>query len=357
MNTKEQVKYLSSINYDNYKLIKSHDTFENGLKYTKQTYQKLDDKTININKTITEVVDRNMYNKYQMGLKKIEERKQWDKFGSGLTDPKLESNNEDEVFMTYNSAILIGNKNKTMMEKYITDRRRGEHKEDIRFYENTGIYNETLNNYKNYLELEDEYSLLQIHNIIKKYNEKLKHDLENFNNPNKSKNNIIDNSKGNSSDKGNYIIKNSINNANKSKNYTPPHKKKNRVKLNNGDSSSGIKSTGEDGNYVSYKDSKSNSKYTKNKEKIVDNSTIKISNLPSEYSRNDIFYLIKSVLPSYHRFNIKTITDKRTNRMKDFCFMNINNIDDSEEILNMLVNSKLKLEYNILNFELGYKRN
>lgn len=352
MELQEQVTILNTINYNDYKLIKSDETIDNGLKYTKQTYERLDDKRIRVNKTIKEVINRNEYNKYKRDLKVIEERKKWSKFGKGLTDPKLDENNEDEVFMLYNPAILIGNKNKTIINKYINDRRTGKHIEDIRFYENSNIYNEALTNYKNYLDLEDEFSLVTIHNIINKYNAKLKYDLEN-----------MGKTKNNEDEPTNLFIKNKIGNdtnTSKSKNYTPPHRKKTDYSTSNssknGTGQSDSASIKDGGSYLSYKDSNANSKYTKNKPKNIDNTTIKISNLPSEYTRNDIFYLIKSILPSYYRFNIKTITDRRTNKLKDFCFMNLNDLDNSEETLNILVNSKLKLEYNILNFEWGYKR-
>lgn len=283
--------------------------------------------------------------------KKIEERKKWKKFGSFLNynDNDINSNNDtnsnndndnnsEEVFMEYNPIILYGKKNKKLLYDYIDKRSRREHKDDIKFIENEDIdYNiSALNYYKSFLEVEKK--MKSVVNILDEdYVEKIKNE-----GIKKKEKELLKNK-----------IKETLDKIDKKKEttYLAPHLRKNKINKQNNNHTNNENNN--EMNNFTHIDNFSLTK-VKTDDITYDYETIKLSNLPNDFDRDELIYFIKDKL-KFIKFKLNTLTVRNTGKYRNFCFIKFNDENTARKAFDII--NRIKYEYNILSCEWSKRKN
>ena len=261
-------------------------------------------------------------------------RRQLPKFGEAKKDKEY-SNNEENVFMEYNPEIFKSKKSKKTLENMLINKF---NQEKIKVSEENkkNFDNLVLNLYDN-LKKNSELDKKVLQNNLK-----FILDYKNNNLPNnnlKDKNIENDNSIKNNTQKNYNSIKNIVN---LSGGYVPPHLRKKRESNNSSNTSNN--NTNE-----SKKDSSNYKKYKVDEEKKV----LRLSNIPEELNENH-------VLDWLYTFNIKKVRVyipkcKRTNKSRDYCFINFQSKYEAEKALTTL--HKQKFDYCLVNVEYSTPRN
>ena len=270
--------------------------------------------------------------------KKIEERKKWKKFGSFLNDINSDNdNNLEEVFMEYNPIILYGKKNKKLLYDYIDKRSRREHKEDIKFIENEDIdYNiSVLNYYNSFLEVEKK--MKSVVNILDEdFVEKIKNE-----GIKKKEKELLKNK-----------IKETLDKIDEKKEttYLAPHLRK--KKLNKQNNHTNNENNNEMNNFTHIDNF--SLKKVKTDNIAYDYETIKLSNLPNDFDRDELIYFIKDKL-KFIKFKLNTLTDRNTGKYRNFCFIKFNDENTSRKAFDII--DRIKYEYNILSCEWSKRKN
>lgn len=279
--------------------------------------------------------------------KKIEERKKWKKFGSFLNDNNINNdNNSEEVFMEYNPRILYGKQNKKLLYDYIEKRSRREHSDDIKFIENEDIdYNiSALNYYKSFLEVEKK--MKSVVNILDEdFIEKIKNE-----GIKKKEEELLKNKVKETLDK--------IDEKQEVK-YLAPHLRKNKSNRQNNQTNNINNENNENNeqnnerNTFTYIDNFSLTK-VKTDDIVYDYETIKLSNLPNDFDRDELIYFIKDKL-KFIKFKLNTLTDRNTGKYRNFCFIKFNDENTARKAFDII--DRIKYEYNILSCEWSKRKN
>jgi hypothetical protein len=292
---------------------------DNKYKITRRKFRHAVFENIEIEKTTTECLYPYMVHEDE---KYIKERSKWEPFGQG----KMESNYQDDVFMEYNPKLLFNSRNKKVLRKHIEERKKKQHKEDIKFYEDGAEEDYDYDVYRNYM------NLLKIEKEFNEVNDVLNRDYTK--NKSSNKNDINKNETDNKKD--NIVLS-----KNAKSTYLPPHLRKNN------DNEEHKENDNVKRNSISINNK--NNKNSKNVE--YDKNTLKLSNYPEYVSEEDINNFINSILPRF-RFRINYLYHRDTKKLKHFCFIKFNHEDKAKEALDIIngtrfENSILSCEYSI----------
>jgi hypothetical protein len=327
--------------------------YEPGYKIIETTYfDKLNNVTIkNKNKYCMDYLKRNTRDQ------EIRQRKKWKKFGSAIKDEshQNEGNVVDDVFIQWNPEIFHGEKTRNYMKDHFTKYLNNEHKDEIQYQEDKYYGNnvptilEEYNDVKEIKKMKENPSELErLLNILisGKIDQSINLDIED---------------KSNNEEKDDCKPKLfSVNKSRKSENmpdsksgYVPPHSR------NSNDSSiEPIEDTeSKQHGFTSVKIS--NKDHIKNRNKVgdkkIDKKCIRVLNLPNDYNFQTILNTFKPIFGRLF-FKIRTLTDRRTGNMRDFCFLNFKDERSGDTAFELISDNKIRIGYNILKFEWGIKR-
>lgn len=261
-------------------------------------------------------------------------RRQIPKFGQAKNNKEY-INNEENVFMEYNPEIFKSKKSKKTLENMLINKF---NQEKIKVSEeNKKKFDNLVFNLYDNLKKDSELNTKVLQNNLKFI---LDHKNDNLLNNNLKDKNIENNkSIKNNTQKNNNSIKNIINLEG---GYVPPHLRK-KSNSNNTFNTSNNKMT------EIKKDNSNYKKYKVDEEKKV----LRLSNIPEELNESD-------VLDWLYTFKIKKVKVfipkcKRTNKSKDYCFINFQSKYEAENALKTL--HKQKFDYCLVNVEYSKPRN
>lgn len=277
----------------------------------------------------------------------IEKRKKWKKFGAGIDDTSHLNNANivDPVFMEWNPEIFKSRKTKAYMNDYFNDYENGTHKEEIHYQENKCFGDNMPDLLKQYLDIKERKELKN--KLRKELDIVMNNSVNNINNDYSTPGKEDDNSTVPGLFKVNKSGKSSTDNSG----YVAPHLR-NKNEQN---------SSTETNNKVKYDSVKvSNTDHIKIKSRVknkeVDKTCIRVLNIPSDANFQSILSTMKPILGRIY-FKIKTLNDKKTGKIRDFCFLNFKDELNGEKAFDILTSNKIRIGYSVLNFEWGIKRN
>lgn len=278
-------------------------------------------KNVEIEKTKTECLYPYMVHEDN---KMIEKRKLWEPFGKG----SIKGTVQDETFMEYNPKLLFNSGNRKVLRKYIDKRKRKQHEEDIKFYEDGEEEDYNYQVYKDYK------TLLDVEKKFNKVNDILNRDF------------VEESIKRNKTNKEN--INNIVIQKEDDSTYIPPHlRERHTSRQNNNNENQGNTNN----NSYSNSGNDGNNQGVQNRNKDYDYKSLKLSNYPDYVTKDEINDVINSIIPR-HRFKINFLYHRDSGRLKNFCFVKFNHEEKAKEALELIngyrfENLVLSCEYSI----------
>ena len=279
----------------------------------------------------------------------VVKRKNWKKFGDAITDTSHidGANIVDPVYMEWNPEIFKSKKTKSYMKQYLKEYENGNHKEEIALDEDKCFGDNVpsiIQEYKNLKEAKENKS---------KYEQQLDEALKKLinNDINLNDSNKFENCSNESTTDGPKLFKvnkraNNNTTTNKESGYVAPHHRK---EINNDEPT-------ETQQFASVKISnKDHIKHKKRTTKAIDKTCIRVLNLPTEANFQSILGTLKPILGRTF-FKLRTLNDRRTGKLRDFCFINFKDEISGERSFDILTSNKVRIGYAVLNFEWGVKR-
>lgn len=330
-----------------YKVESQRTFYEPGFYTVETTYLDVETNSI-IKKQSRHCLD---YLKSQACKEAVEKRKKWKKFGDGITDTSHidGANIVDPVYMEWNPEIFKSKKTQSYMRKHFKEYENGTNKEEIAFNEDK-IFGDNIPS------IIQEYKDLQEAKQTKtKYQEQLDAALNKLITGNVKP---LDNDKFESNTDNTEtetdgpklfkVNKSAKNTKSENSGYVAPHLRKEGT----------TESKKESQEYASVKVSNKDHIKIRSKvgDKLIDKTCIRVLNLPTDATFQSILGTLKPVLGRTY-FKLKTLNDRRTGRLRDFCFMNFNDESSGERAFDTLTSNKIRIGYAVLHFEWGVKRN
>jgi hypothetical protein len=280
----------------------------------------------------------------------VEKRKKWKKFGDGITDiSHLDGGNiVDPVYMEWNPEIFKSKKTQSYMKKYFKEYENGTHNEEIAFNEDKCFGNKIpsiIQEYKHLKEVKETKSKYK-QQLDESFNKLINNDIK------LSDNNKVEDCSNESTTDGPKLFK--VNKSAKNTDtketagYVVPHLRQDSTNTETTDTQkfSSVKVSNKD--HIKHRSRVSNKK--------IEKTCIRVLNLPSDANFQSILSTLKPILGRIF-FKIKTLNDRRTGKLRDFCFLNFKDEIGGERAFDILTSNKVRIEYAVLNFEWGIKRN
>ena len=324
--------------------VESERTFtEHGFYVVETTYLDVETNSI-IKKQTRHCLD---YLRSQACKEVVEKRKKWKKFGDGITDTSHinGANIVDPVYMEWNPEIFKSKKTQSYMKTYLKEYANGNHKEEIAFNEDKCFGDNIPSIIQEYKEVKE------AKEIKSKYQQQLDEALKKMNNNDiKLKDGKVEDCSNQSTTDGPKLFKvnkNANKNTNREPGYVAPHHRKviNNTEQEDAQKFSSVKVSNND--HIKIKSKVGN--------KVIDKTCIRVINLPTEANFQSILGTLKPILGRTF-FKLKTINDKKTGKLRDFCFINFKDEISGERSFDILTSNKVRIGYAVLHFEWGVKR-
>ena len=327
--------------------VESQRTFtESGCYVVETTYLDVETNSI-IRKQSRHCLD---YLKSQACKETVEKRKKWKKFGDGITDTSHidGANIVDPVYMEWNPEIFKSRKTQNYMRNYFKEYENGTNEEEIAFNEEQ-CYGDNIPSI-----IQEYKDLKEVKQTKTKYKQQLDEALNKLNTGNMKLldsdkfENTTDNTESETTDgpKLFKVNKSAKNIKSEGSGYVAPHLRKEEItKEEKTQEYCSVKVSNKD--HIKIRSKVSN--------KPIDKTCIRVLNLPSEATFQSILGTLKPILGRTY-FKLKTLNDKRTGKLRDFCFMYFNDESNGERAFNILTSNKIRIGYAVLHFEWGIKR-
>lgn len=330
---------------ENYKVESERTFYEPGFYVVETTY--LDVKTNSIiRKQSRHCTD---YLRSQACKEAVEKRKEWKKFGDGITDTSHidGANIVDPVYMEWNPEIFKSKKTQNYMKNYLKEYESGTNEEEIAFNEDKCFGD-------NIPSIIQEYKYLKEAKQNKtKYKQQLDEALNKLNtvdaeSSNKQNSGTSNDELDKDAPKLFRVNKNANKNTNVKSGYVAPHHRK-EVNNDNNEQEDTQK-------FASVKVSNTDHiRHKKRTTKAIEKTCVRVLNLPSDANFQSILGTLKPVLGRTY-FKLRTLNDRRTGKLRDFCFINFKDEISGEKAFDILTSNKIRIGYAVLNFEWGVKR-
>ena len=329
---------------ENYKIESERTFYEPGFYVVETTYLDVNTNSI-IKKQSRHCID---YLRSQACKEAVEKRRDWKKFGDGITDTSHidGANIVDPVYMEWNPEIFKSKKTQNYMKNYFKEYENGTNEEEIAFNEDKCFGD-------NIPSIIQEYKYLKEAKQTKsKYKQQLDEVLEKLANSNTK---LLDSDKSEEITNGQEktdgpklfkVNKSAKNTKSEDSGYIAPHlRKEETTKKEETQEFSSVKVSNKD--HIKIKSKVGN--------KAIEKTCIRVLNLPSDANFQSILGTLKPVLGRTY-FKLKTLNDKKTGKLKDFCFINFKDEISGEKAFDILTSNKIRIGYSVLNFEWGVKR-
>lgn len=340
---------------EEYILEKEETTYQNNMKIVTSVYfDKKNNSTIK--KTSKYCMDYIRSQERERSKAAIEKRSKWKKFGDAIDDTShLNGGNiGEDVFMSWNPEIFKSRKTQAFMKQYMNDYANDKHTEEIQYQ------SEKILGYDKPKILQEYDDVIEQKESMTQYRQELDKMLNKLITNNVKPENvdstpiISDTNNTNDSDepklfKVNKSGKNSISKT-EEKGYVAPGL---RNKKSNSDAND--QENNQDSKYASV--FVSNTDHIKIKSKVknkeINKKCIRVCNLPEDCDFQSILSCLKPILGRIY-FKLKTLNNRNTGKLRDFCFLNFNDEISSEQAFKKLQN--VKMGHCILQIEWGVKR-